>query len=123
MPTFAISKPATAGPIIWAALNEVEFNATALGRSSSPTISATKVCLTGASSAAAEPDRKANTYTCQSRMNPAIVRTPRSERKHAHRCLREHQELALIEPVRSRSRPGQEQKLRRELQAHHNTQR
>ena len=76
MPTFAISKPATAGPIICAALNEVEFNATALGRSSSPTISATKVCLTGASSAAAEPDRKANTYTCQSRMTPAIVRTP-----------------------------------------------
>src|ERR1039458_10137574 len=28
-----------------AALNEVEFNATALGRYSSPTISATKVCL------------------------------------------------------------------------------
>ena len=78
MPTFAMSKPAMAGPIIWAALNEVEFNATAFGRSSSPTISATKVCLTGASSAAAEPDRNANAYTCQSWMTPVIVRTPRT---------------------------------------------
>ena len=76
MPTLAISRPATAGPIHPPALNEVEFNATALVRSSSPTISATKVCLTGASNAAAEPDRKANTYTCQSRTTPAIVRTP-----------------------------------------------
>jgi hypothetical protein len=45
------------------------------------------------------------------------------ERKHAHGCLGQHQELALIEAVRSRSRPGQEQKLRSKLEAHHDTQR
>ncbi len=80
MPALAMSKPATAGPIIWAALKDVEFNATAFGRSVSPTISATKVCLTGASNAAAEPERNANTYTCQRRTAPAIVRSIRSLR-------------------------------------------
>ena len=48
MPTLAMSRPATAGPIIPPAVNELEFRATALGRSSSPTISATKVWRTGA---------------------------------------------------------------------------
>ena len=67
VPTFAITRPATAGPIIWPAKNEVELSATALGRYSSPTSSPTKVCRTGASSAAAAPKTKANTYTCQSR--------------------------------------------------------
>ena len=61
VPTAAISRPATAGPIIRAALNEVELSATALGRSASPTSSATKVWRTGASNAVALPNRKAKT--------------------------------------------------------------
>lgn len=36
IPTFAMISPAAAGPIICAALNEVEFKATALDRSPSP---------------------------------------------------------------------------------------
>jgi hypothetical protein len=37
VPTDAISKPAAAGPIIRAALNEVELRATAFDKSFSPT--------------------------------------------------------------------------------------
>ncbi len=43
VPTAAIMKPATAGPIMRAALNDVEFSPTAFERSSSPTSSATNV--------------------------------------------------------------------------------
>jgi len=53
MPMSAMSKAATAGPVICAELNDIEFNATALGRAASPTISATKACRTGASNARA----------------------------------------------------------------------
>ena len=61
VPTEAMTRPATAGPIIRAALNEVEFSAIAFDRSASPTSSATKVWRTGASNAAAQPNRNANT--------------------------------------------------------------
>ena len=50
-----------AGPIIRAALNEVELSATALCRSRSSTSSATKVWRTGASIAAAMPSSSAKT--------------------------------------------------------------
>jgi len=60
VPTEAIMRPATAGPIMRAALNEVEFSAIAFESSASPTSSATKVWRTGASSAALQPNRKAN---------------------------------------------------------------
>src|SRR5665213_1628560 len=53
--------PAIAGPIMRAALNEVELRPTAFGRSRSSTSSATKVCRAGESKAAAHPKRKANT--------------------------------------------------------------
>ena len=61
VPTPAIRTPAMAGPIMRAALNDVEFSATAFGRSPSPTSSATKVCRAGESNAAAQPSRNANT--------------------------------------------------------------
>ncbi len=61
VPIAAMTTPETAGPIIRAALNEVELSATALCRSASPTSSATKVWRTGASNAAALPNRKAKT--------------------------------------------------------------
>ena len=52
VPTTAISTPATAGPIMRAALKEVELSATALDRCASPTSSATKLWRAGASKAA-----------------------------------------------------------------------
>ena len=61
VPTEAMTRPDIAGPIMRAALNEVELSAIAFGRPSSLTSSATKVWRTGASNAAAEPNRKANT--------------------------------------------------------------
>ena len=60
VPTDAMTKPAAAGPIIRAALNDVELSATAFASSRSPTSSTTKVCRTGASNADAQPNRNAN---------------------------------------------------------------
>ena len=59
-PTAAMRRPAIAGPIIRAALNEVEFSATAFDRSASPTSSETKVCRAGESNAvdAAQQERE-----------------------------------------------------------------
>ena len=61
VPTEAMTRPAIAGPTMRAALNEVEFSAMAFDKSRSPTSSATKVWRTGASSAALQPNRNANT--------------------------------------------------------------
>ena len=59
MPTTEISPPAIAGPIIRAALNDVELSATALDNPASPTSSETKVWRIGVSNAVAQPRRKA----------------------------------------------------------------
>jgi hypothetical protein len=61
VPTRAISRPATAGPIIRAPLNEAEFSASALESRSSPTISDTKDWRAGASNALAQPSSSAKT--------------------------------------------------------------
>ena len=50
-----------AGPIIRAALNEVELSATALDTSASTTRSDTNVWRAGASNAVTHPSRNANT--------------------------------------------------------------
>jgi hypothetical protein len=71
-----MSTPATAGPIMRAALNEVEFNATAFDRSVSPTNSATNVWRAGASNAVTQPKRNANTYTCHRCTRPVTVSIP-----------------------------------------------
>ena len=76
VPKVAMVTPATAGPTICAALNEVELSATALDRSASSTRSDTKVWRAGASKAVAQPDRRANRLTCQSRTNPVTVSNP-----------------------------------------------
>ena len=61
MPMLAMSRPATPGPISRAALNDALFKPTALGRSSSGTISVTKVWRDGESIAATTPDSSAST--------------------------------------------------------------
>ena len=61
VPTVAMRTPATAGPINRAALNDVEFSATALERSASPTRSDTNVWRAGESNAVTHPSRNANT--------------------------------------------------------------
>ncbi len=59
VPTPAMSTPATAGPIMRAALKDAELSATAFERSSSETSSETKDWRAGASSAEAMPSRSA----------------------------------------------------------------
>ncbi len=58
-PTTAVRRPATAGPIMRAALKDAELRATAFDRLPPPTSCDTKVCLAGASKAAVQPSRRA----------------------------------------------------------------
>ena len=60
VPTAAMRRPASAGPIMRAALNEVEFSPTAFDSPASPTSSETKAWRAGASKADTEPSRRAN---------------------------------------------------------------
>ena len=58
-PTTTVSRPATAGPIMRAALNDAELRATALERLPPPTSCDTKVWRAGASKAATQPSSAA----------------------------------------------------------------
>ena len=60
-----------------AALNEAEFSATALARSSSSTRSDTNACRAGASNAVTQPSNSAKPYTCHSCTTPVRVTSPR----------------------------------------------
>ena len=118
VPTLAMTRPAKAGPIMRAALNDVELRATALGKCSSPTNSATKVWRTGASSAAAEPNRECKHIDMPEPDATGNRKHSQRQSQHAHRRLREHQEFALVEVIRRKPCPRQQKKLRRKLQAH-----
>ena len=56
-----MSRPASAGPTMRAVLNVAELMATALGRSSRPTISTTNAWRVGMSTALLKPSRRAST--------------------------------------------------------------
>jgi hypothetical protein len=79
VPTVAMTKSAAAGPTMRAALYEVELSETALGWSSSPTSSATNVCRTGASIAAAKPNTNANTRRARAEPRRQSSARPRPE--------------------------------------------
>ena len=76
VPTQAISRPAIPGPTIRAALNVALLRPTALGRCSCGTISLTKVCRAGLSSAVTTPSRRANTKTIHSCATPVTTSAP-----------------------------------------------
>jgi hypothetical protein len=61
VPTAAMATPAPPGPTMRAELKVALFRLTAFGRSSGPTISLTKACRAGVSSAEASPSPKART--------------------------------------------------------------
>ena len=72
----AINTPERAGPIKRPALKFAELRLTALATSLSPTISAVKLCLIGASIAEAIPRTAAQTKTCQSSITSATTKMP-----------------------------------------------
>ena len=76
VPKAEITRPAIAGPRILARLKVVEFSATAFGRSAGPTISTTKACRIGESSAENTPTIAASSRTCQSAITPLTSSTP-----------------------------------------------
>ena len=65
--------PATAGPIVRAPLNIIEFSAIAFGRSSIPTISTTNACRPGMSNELTIPLKAARITTCATRTVPVKV--------------------------------------------------
>ncbi len=68
--------PPIAGPMARAAFTTTLFSVTALAMSAGPTISITKVCRLGLSSAVTAPKHAAITYTIHSSTAPVIVSTP-----------------------------------------------
>ena len=72
-PITASISPATAGPMIRALLNIIEFSAIALGRSFLPTNSGTSAWRPGASKALTTPNSAESTITCHSCITPAKV--------------------------------------------------
>ena len=60
-PTSTMRKPAMAGPIMRAALNDAELSATAFDMFEPETRSATKVCRAGVSTAFTRPRSRAKT--------------------------------------------------------------
>ncbi len=123
VPTAAIMNPAMAGPIMRAALNEVEFRPTAFARSSSPTSSATKVCRAVESNALTHPKRNANRYTCHNRTRPESVKMLKPSASKPRMAWVDDHELAAIEPVGHESRKWQHQGERPELQRHDDAER
>ena len=72
-PTAAIITPATDGPTTRARLNMIELSATALCRSSRPTISTVKDWRVGTSMAFSRPNIRASAATCQISTTPVKV--------------------------------------------------
>jgi hypothetical protein len=111
-----------AGPIIRAALNDVELRATAFGRKRSSTSSATKVCRAGESKAAAHPSRNAKIDVPQLDQTGDDQQS-KPERQQPHGGLGAEQHLSPVEMIRDETGQGQQQDLRAELQPHHDTHR
>ena len=78
VPAMAMTTPATEGPTSLAPLNSPELSATALIRSSFPTISITIACRVGCSNAFDTPSTNARMYTCHSSASPVATSTARS---------------------------------------------
>jgi hypothetical protein len=77
MPITLIRTPATAGPTTRAPLKIIELSAIALGKSSRPTISTTKVWRAGMSKAVTRPLIAARMITYSTRTTPAQVSAAR----------------------------------------------
>ena len=92
------------------------FRLTALGRSSRPTISRTKVWRAGLSNMFTNPSSRASRKTCHRRTAPTAVSEAQDERQHPGRRLGGEQEAALVDPVGDEPAPGPEQQHGQELQ-------
>ena len=115
-PTPAMSTPPMAGPMMRDELMTTELSPTALARSSGPTISYTKLCRDGMSRAtgtAGEPGEHPD------HPHGDDVRGgehAEDEREHRGDRLGDHQQLALVDAVGERARPGPEEQHRAELE-------
>ncbi len=115
-PRAAISRPASAGPIMRARLKDAEFRPTALVRSSGPTISLTNDCRVGASNADPMPNTKASAKTCQVCATPVTASSAEQQRGDGEHGLGDLQQPALGEAVGDQAGVRREQQDGQELQ-------
>ncbi len=111
VPTRTMNRPATAGPIIRAALKDAEFSATALLVFSFVTKSETKAWRAGLSKAATRPSPRANAYMRGSVMAPVRMRMPiavasSSETPCVASRMWRRSNRSVAHPVRPTSRRG-----------------
>jgi hypothetical protein len=108
-----------AGPIIRAALKEVEFSATALDRSASPTSSATKVARRRVERGDAAEQKRERVDVPQLHQS-ADGEDTEAEGESAHRRLGADQQLSPVEMIGRKTGQRQQQQMGSELQRHHN---
>ena len=87
VPSPAMAKPASAGPITRAELNVAALRDNALGSRAGPTISWTKDWRNGVSIAATVPHSRAKTYTCHSATAALSTSTPIRPDSTSHTAL------------------------------------
>ena len=118
VPMAAMIRPATAGPIIRAALNEVELSADRVGQ----VLVADQFRDEGLAHRRIErrgaAEQEGEDVDVPQLDDAGDGEQPQRQRQHAHRRLRGDQQLALVEMVGREPGPGQQQKLRPELQRH-----
>ena len=108
VPTLAISRPASAGPTMRAALKDVTDELRDKGLSYGRVKRCRRTEQKGKHVHVPEPGDAGDRKDAQ------------DERKDAHRRLRQYEEFALIETVRGEACPRQQQQLGSKLQAHDN---
>ena len=118
-----MTRPATAGPIMRAALNEVELSATAFDRSASPHQLGDEGLAHRRIERRAAAEQEGEHIDVPELHHAGDGQKPEPQRERAHRGLRRHQQLALIEMIGRKAGPRHQQELRSELQRHHDADR
>ena len=117
----AMSTPPMAGPMTRAPFMTTLFRLTALGRSSLPTISMTKVWRAGLSNMFTTPSSNDSRYTSHRWTDPAgpgpmSTRSPSSRASTPADGLGRDRQTPLVDPVGDESTPCAEQQHGQELQ-------
>ena len=118
VPTATITRPATAGPIMRAPLNEAAFSATALDAFSRATRSDTNACRAGLSNAETTPRVSAKAYMRRERHDPLEDQDADHDADHQQQRLGDHEQTPAVEPVGDPAGRAHEQQRRSELQRH-----
>ena len=116
IPPPAISRPASAGPVMRDVWIRTLWSPTALTTRSDPTISITKLWRAGMSTASTNPRARTSAITIHAAMSPVAERANRVSAGHRHQRLGHEQQLALGHRVGDEAAPGSGEQHRQELE-------